>query len=154
MAGFSDKTSWLAVRGRTVEDVADALELHDREMLNWVSGTERAYQYGVYVAATVPGWTLAHGRRHLPAGFDAADPRSCDWLRQLSRSLGEAQYFATERIPEYHAWAWARDGELLRAYCFIGERGEVPLFVGDPTEDEVEFGKGTRAGPETGWEIW
>jgi hypothetical protein len=142
------------VRARTAEDVADALELHDREVLDWATGTERAYQYGVYVAASVPGWTLAHGRLHLPAGFGAADPHFCDWLRQLSLSLGEVQYFANERVPDYHAWARASDGELMRAYCFIGERGEVPLFVGDPSDDEVEFGKGTRGGPETGWETW
>ena len=42
----------------------------------------------------------------------------------------------------------------MRAYCFIGERGEVPLFVGDPPDDEVELAKGTRRGPESGWETW
>lgn len=152
--GFSYKTSWLAVRGRSAEDVAGALELRDREVLDWATGTERAYEYGVYVAAPVRGWTLAHGRLHLPAEFDAVDPRFCDWLGQLSRSLGEVQYFANERVPDYHVWAWARDGELLRAYCFIGERGEVPLFVGDPTDDEVELAKGTRRGPETECETW
>lgn len=97
--GFGYKTSWLAVEGRTAADVADALELHDREVLDWATGTERAYEYGVYVAASVSGWTLAHGRLHLPADFDAADPRFCDWLRQLSRSLGEVQYFAKRTGP-------------------------------------------------------
>ncbi|MER7279317.1 hypothetical protein ABT369_33245 [Dactylosporangium sp. NPDC000244] len=154
MAGFSYKTSWLAVRSRTAEDVADALGLHDREVLDWATGTERAYQHGVYVAAPLSEWTLAHGRRHLPAGFDAADPRFCEWLRQLSRDLGEVQYFANERVSDYYVWARARDGEVLRAYCCIGERGEVPLFVGDPTDDEVEIGKGTRGGPGAGRETW
>ncbi|GIH09272.1 hypothetical protein Rhe02_73390 [Rhizocola hellebori] len=156
--GFGYKTSWLAVPGRSAEDVADALKLHDREVLDWAAGTERAYESGVYVAASVQGWTLAHGRLHLPAGFDAADPRFCDWLRQLSRSLGDVRYFANERVPDYHVWAWARDGEVVRAYCFIGERGEIPLFVGDPTDDEIELAKGTQRGPETGsdehWAAW
>jgi hypothetical protein len=154
VAGFSYKTAWLAVRGRTVEDVADALELHDREVLGWAAGTDRAYERGVYVAAPVAGWTLAHGRWHLPVGFAASDPRFSDWLRTLSGRLGEVQYFVNERVPEYHVWARARDGEVLRAYCFIGERGQVPLFVGDPTGDEVELGKGIRGGPEAGWETW
>jgi hypothetical protein len=47
MAGFSYKTSWLAVRDRTRDEVADALQLHDREVLDWATGTDRAYQYGV-----------------------------------------------------------------------------------------------------------
>lgn len=154
VAGFSYKTSWLAVRGRTAEEVADALELHDKEVLDWAAGTERAYEYGVYVCSAVPGWTLAHSQRHLPVGFGADDPRFCDWLRRLSRRLGEVQYFVNQRINDYHAWARASDGELLRAYCFVGDRAIVPLFVGDPTDDEVELGKGTRGGPEAGRESW
>ncbi|MBQ0896207.1 hypothetical protein KBX37_24455 [Micromonospora sp. U56] len=63
------------------------------------------------------------------------------------------QFFANERVPDYHVWARAVDGELPRAYCFIGERGEVPLFVGDPTADEIELGIGIR-GTEPGWEHW
>ncbi|MGW5667361.1 hypothetical protein [Micromonospora sp. NPDC003776] len=153
MAGFGFKTSWLAVRDRALGEVADALGLHDREVLDWATGTDRAYRHGVYVAAPVPGWTFAHGRLHMPAGFDATEPAFPDWLRELSRCLGEVQFFATERVPDYHAWAWARDGELLRAYCWVGERGEVPLFVGDPTADEIELGIGIR-GMEPGREHW
>ncbi|WP_199523611.1 hypothetical protein [Micromonospora craterilacus] len=41
----------------------------------------------------------------------------------------------------------------MRAYCFIGERGEVPLFLGNPTAGEVELGIGIR-GMEPGWEHW
>lgn len=134
-------------------EVADALGLHDREVLDWATGTDRAYRYGVYVAAPVPGWTLAHGRLHMPTGFDATEPPFPDWLSRLSRHLGEVQFFANERVPDYHPWARALDGELLRAYCFIGERGEVPLFVGDPTAHEIELGIGIR-GKEPGWEHW
>ncbi len=153
VAGFSYKTSWLAVRNRTPGEVADALELHDREVLEWAIGTDRAYRCGVYVAGPISGWTLAHGRLHMPPGFDATDPPFPDWLKELSRHLGDVQFFATDRIGGYHAWARARDGELLRAYCFIGERGAVPLFVGDPTADEIELGVGLR-GMEPGWEHW
>ncbi|GIJ34976.1 hypothetical protein [Micromonospora sediminimaris] len=153
VAGFSYKTSWLAVRNRTPSEVADALELQDRKILDWATGTDRAYQRGVYVATPVPGWTLAHGRLHLPTGFDATEPPFPGWLRQLSRHLGEVQFFANERVPDYHAWARARHGELLRGYCFNGKRGEVPLFVGTPTADEIELGVGLR-GMEPGWERW
>ncbi|MEU1362871.1 hypothetical protein ABZ356_23870 [Micromonospora zamorensis] len=153
VGGFGYKTSWLAVRNRTPGEVADALGLHDREALDWTTGTDRAYRHGVYVAAPVPGWTLAHGRRHLPAGFDATEPPFPNWLRVLSRQLGEVQFFANERVRSYYAWARALDGELVRAYCFDGMRGEVPLFDGVPTADEIELGVGLR-GMEPGCEHW
>jgi len=63
------------------------------------------------------------------------------------------QFFGTDRITEYHAWARARDGNLLRAYCYVGERGDVPLFLGDPTADERELGIGTR-GTDPDREHW
>jgi hypothetical protein len=153
VAGFSYKTSWLAVRDRTPDQVADALDLHDRHDLDWATGTDRAYRHGVYVAEPVPGWTLAHSRMHIPAGFDATEPPFPDWLRDLSRQLGEVQFFANERVPDYHCWARAQDGELLRAHCFIGERGQVPLFIGPPTAEEVELAVGTRD-RDSGWEHW
>ncbi|MBO4210029.1 hypothetical protein [Micromonospora echinofusca] len=153
MAGFGYKTSWLAVRDRTPDQVADALDLRDRRVLDWADGTDRAYRHGVYVTASVPGWTLAHGRVHIPAGFDATEPPFADWLTELSRYLGEVQFFANERVPDYHAWARALDGELLRAYCYVGERDEVSLFLGDPTADEIEFDIGIRD-REPGWEHW
>jgi hypothetical protein len=144
VAGFGYKTSWLAVRNRTCAEVADALSLQSRAELDWADGTDRAYEYGVYVAAPLRGWVLAHGRRHLTAYGDASEPGFPDWLEQLSRALGEVQFFATDRISEYHAWARARDGDLLRGYCYVGERNEVALFRGDPTADERELGIGTR----------
>ncbi|WBC15499.1 hypothetical protein O7600_01295 [Micromonospora sp. WMMA1998] len=93
MAGFCFKTTWLAVRGRTVREVADALDLRERETLD------------------------------------------------------------TERVPDYHLWARAVDGELLRAYCYLGERGEVPLVVGEPTAVEIDRGVGVRR-REPGMEHW
>jgi hypothetical protein len=161
VVGFGYKTTWLAVRNRTPGEVADALGLRDREVLDWATGTERAYIDGVYVATPVPGWTLAHGRRHVPPDFDATDPRFPDRLRALSRLLGEVQFFANERVPEYHAWALARDGQLLRAYCYVGERGEVMMFAGEPTADEVRLGIGIRDSEparenwgDDEWEAW
>ncbi|NUO59295.1 MAG: hypothetical protein HOV71_11325 [Hamadaea sp.] len=138
--GFGYKTSWLAVRGRTVEEVADALELPRRQTLDWATGVDLAYGEGVFVATPVPGWTIAHSRRGLP--LDAYDQGFVEWLSGLSLRLGEVQFFASERVVEYHAWALARAGEVLRAYCYVGEQGEIPLFVGDPTADEIRIGKG------------
>ena len=92
----------------------------------------------------VPGWTFAHSRTQLRAGLDATQDAFPGWLEGLSRRLGEVQFFATDRVTEYHAWARAQDGRLLRAYCYLGQRGDVMLFVGSPTTDEDELGVGTR----------
>ena len=153
MTGFSYKTAWLAARDRTPEQVADALELHEREVLDWATGTERAYRCGIYVAAPVPGWTLAHGRMDLPAGLDETEETFPRWLREMSLRLGEVQFFRNERVPDFHTWAWARDGEVLRAYSYLGEHGEVKLFIGAPTTAEIEIGKGT-GNPESANETW
>ncbi|MEV6967782.1 hypothetical protein AB0M47_22005 [Hamadaea sp. NPDC051192] len=149
--GFGYKTSWLAVRDRTVADVADALGLRDRQPMDWATGVDLAYGQGVYLGSAIPEWTIAHSRRDLP--LSAYDSGFVEQLADLSRSLGEVQFFANERVIGYHAWAIARAGEVLRAYCYIGEQGEIPLFVGDPTADEIRIGKGVL-GPVADYADW
>ena len=60
--GFGYKTAWIAVRDRTPEQVADALELTGRRGASFAAGTDAAYKQGVFVAAPIGLWTLAHGR--------------------------------------------------------------------------------------------
>ncbi|MET8906098.1 hypothetical protein [Micromonospora sp. NPDC004551] len=150
--GFGFKTTWLAVRKRSPEEVADALQLADRERLPWDEGTDRAYVSGVYVAGPVDGWTLAHGRRGLaPLDYSAADPRFPEWLAALSVRLGEIQFFVNERGWFAHGWAHAIDGVVLRAFATFD--GDIPLFLGEPTPAELEVGKGLR-GYADDWRDW
>ncbi|MGW7611353.1 hypothetical protein ACWGKW_29655 [Streptomyces sp. NPDC054766] len=150
---FGYKTSWLAVRDAAPEEVADALGLQNRRIMDWIDGTNAAYRQGVFVARPVPGWTIAHGRIHLAVGTEATDPRFPAWLQMLSTQLGDVQFFATDRIGEYHAWAKAESGALTRAYCYIGMSGDVPLHIGEPTGVELELGVGQRW-LEDGWQDW
>ncbi len=85
--GFGFKTTSLAVRERSPEEVADALRLADRERLSWDEGVDRAYVSGVFVAGPVDGWTLAHGRRDLTT-FDhsATGPRFPEGIAALRSS--------------------------------------------------------------------
>ncbi|MGW3628293.1 hypothetical protein [Streptomyces sp. NPDC000880] len=151
--GIGYKTSWLAVQDAAPEKAADALCLQHRRVVDWTGGTSAAYRRGVFVARPVPNWTIAHSRIHLTPVTDATDPRFPAWLQTLSKQLGDVQYFATDRISEYHAWAKVESGELTRAYCYIGERGEVPLHLGEPTDIEKELGVGQRW-LEDGWQDW
>jgi hypothetical protein len=61
-------------------------------------------------------------------------------LRFLGKRLGRVQLFATYRVPEYHLWAQASSGRLLRGYCYIGEIGETVWDEGRPTAAEQEVG--------------
>jgi hypothetical protein len=151
--GIGYKTSWLAVQHATPQDVADALGLDHRLATDWASGTEAAYRHGVFVARPHPQWTIAHSRIHLPPDLDASSPDFPQWLLSLSAKLGDLQFFATDRIGDYHAWARVDANRLTRAYCYIGERGEVPLHLGERTDIEVELGVGERW-LEDGWQDW
>ncbi|MFJ2237874.1 hypothetical protein [Streptomyces sp. NPDC087859] len=136
------KTSWLAVRDAGPEELADALDLRHRQHIDWETGTELAYRQGVFVARAVPEWTLAHGRIHLTHNTDPTRPDFPNWLLTLAARVGDLQYFATDRVSEYHAWAKVESGELTRAYCYIGMSGDVPLRHGEPTAVERQLGVG------------
>ncbi|WP_245173100.1 hypothetical protein [Streptomyces aureus] len=155
------KTSWLAVPGASDGVVADALGLTGRVAMDWESGTETAYRRGVFVASPVDGWTFAHGRVHLGPGNDNDSPAVLDWLGSLGRQLGDFQYFCTDRIGEHHAWARVEAGRVVRAYCYDGMTGDVPMRLGEPTGIELRLGVGQRGleecrkdWSEAQWDDW
>jgi hypothetical protein len=151
--GIGYKTAWLATRDAPPQQVADALGLGEQRAMDWTTGTEAAYRRGVFVARPVAEWTIAHGRIDLPPRVDATDPRFLGWLEAVGAALGDFQYFVTDRIGEYHGWARFESGTLTRAYCFIGQNGDVPLHLGEPTPIERELGVGHRW-LEDGWQEW
>ncbi|MGW2782454.1 hypothetical protein ACWC3X_14590 [Streptomyces populi] len=146
--GMGYKTSWLAVPGAGSGEVADALGLAGRVAMDWETGTEAAYTRGVFVASPVEGWTLAHGRIHLDDGRDGDGPAILSWLGRLGGRFGDLQYFSTDRIGEYHAWARAEAGRIVRAYCYNGCTGDVPMRLGEPTGIERRLGVGQRGREE------
>lgn len=117
---WSGAQSWLALRNSDRSKVAEAMSTRNLTMN--VLEPER-------------DWTLATGK--LP---EAPDPALMALLTELSREFGEALYFATYRIVEYHAWARAREGRVVRAFAYLGESGEVLLNQGRPTAAEIEAG--------------
>ena len=150
---IGDKTSWITTRDANSHEVADALALKSRRRMRWSAGTSAAHEYGVYIARPVAEWLIAHSRDDLPTQIDATHPDFPDWLRALGDEIGDFDYFATDRVGESHAWASVESGDIARAYCYIGERREVPLHIGEPTEIELELGVGHRW-LEEGWQEW
>lgn len=142
--GFAYKTSWIAVRESSAELVADALRMTERRIAAFGTGTDAAYAAGVYVAPPIGEWTLAHGRGLFFIDTETSDSVFASWLAELSRQLGEVQFFSNYRVPEFHEWALAIDGTVIRAYGWLGERFEVTRYVSEPTSIERALGVGTR----------
>jgi hypothetical protein len=85
---------------------------------------------------------------------EAGDPPFLPFLEGLSERFDEVQYFGTHRVVNYHAWAKAVDGRVVRAYGWLGERGEVLLDVGPKTveEEALAFRFVDRTTAEGDWE--
>ncbi len=145
MVGFGGKQAWLAVRadGSDVdpERVITALGLRDLGTVPWRDGIDLAHLTDDRLAVTppLPGardhlWVLATGRWLLRPGT------SVD-VTELSGVLGtEVQFFATHRVTELHRWTRAASGELIRAFGYVGQTGEVTSWHGDPDPAERDAG--------------
>ena len=141
MVGFGSKQAWLAIRDGDPARVMDALGLRDLGPVPWREGVDLAYLTDDRLVLTppLPGagdarWLLVAGRWLLRAGarVDVID---------LSASLGtEVQLFATYRVGESHRWERAVDGELVRAFGYVGQSAEVTEWLGAPDETERELG--------------
>jgi hypothetical protein len=59
------------------------------------------------------------------------------FLRELSRKLGEVQFFCADPILHHHAWARFEAGRVIRAYAWAG----TTLWnQGQKTSSEKELG--------------
>ncbi|GAA2661386.1 hypothetical protein [Paractinoplanes durhamensis] len=141
MVGFGGKQAWLAVVGRDATAVLEALDLEDLGEVPWRDGIDLAYLTDDRVAVTppLPGardtpWTLATGRLLLsPAG-------TTDVTALSARLQTEVQFFATHRVTELHRWQRAVDGELIRAFGYVGQTGDVTTWHGEPGPAERDAG--------------
>jgi hypothetical protein len=141
MAGFGGKQAWLAVRDGEAKTLLDALGLRDLGEVPWRKGIDVAHLTDDRIAVTplLPGardthWVLAVGRWLLrpDAHVDVVG---------LSAELHtEVQFFATHRVTELHRWQRAADGELIRAFGYVGQTGEVTSWHGDPDPAERATG--------------
>jgi hypothetical protein len=89
----------------------------------WSEGIAQAYAGSVFVAPPLGSWTLAVGLPLAPADDTEGSVRPA--LEELGRRFGEAQYFSTHRVSEFHVWARAVGGKLVRAYGYVGDSGET-----------------------------
>jgi hypothetical protein len=141
MMGFGFKQAWLAIRDGEVDAVLRALRLRDLGPVSWRAGVDLAYLTDDRVVLTPPlpgaggsSWLLVAGRWLFGRGADVD-------VAALSATLGtEVQLFSTHRVPEAHRWERAVDGQVVRAFSYVGESGELVTWQGEPDAAESAIG--------------
>jgi hypothetical protein len=127
---------WLAIRSTRPEEVQKALHVANPIPCPLADGLTSAAELEVFVSPPIRGWILVTGSE-VPDPADDVD--ACFlWLRELSRQLGEVQYFVAHRALDHHAWARLLSGDVFRAYAWTGQtawnqgaltRAELDLFM-------------------------
>jgi hypothetical protein len=127
MTGFGGKQAWLAVASGDTAAVLKALGARDLGTVPWRDGLDLAHLTDDRIAVTPP----LPGARGIPGPDVVA----------LSADLGtEVQFFATHRVTELHRWQRADSGDLLRAFGYVGQTGEVTSWFGEPDAAERDAG--------------
>lgn len=128
--------AWLAIRGRTPQQLARALKLTNLRRATWKDGLAAAKAEGsrtVFLTPDVHGWTLVVGAAFL-AHVESTPPDFPDHVQALSVKLDtEVQLFA--EAGETCAWARAEGGTRLRAFsCFTNRLRAVDLGAPDKVD--------------------
>lgn len=128
---FGYKCTWLAVRGNDQASIVQGLGLGSHTQCDWKAGIERAYHGDeVFITPEIDGWTLVVGWGSNIEAKGEGLVRLKAVLSKLSTRCGEAQFFSTHRVAEYHCWMRSVNGALVRAYAFVGESGENLIVEG------------------------
>lgn len=136
---FGYKMVWFAVKSNDKKRIAELLKLKGIQETNWKTGIKNAYNYSVFVSPTIEKWTLVVGL-DLPKGDSLESVEEIKMiLIELSKELGEAQFFGTHRVVGFNCWMKAINGEIKRIYSFLGESGENIVVFGEPTDIEKKY---------------
>jgi hypothetical protein len=133
---FGYKCMWFAVKTNNQKRLAEILNIKNISGCNWEVGIDKAYNGSVFITPTINGWILAcgWGLPHGDTKEGIAEVKNI--LQTLSKEFGEAQFFCTHRVTEYHCWIKALNGEVKRVYSYLGESGENIAIEGEPTDFE------------------
>lgn len=138
---FGYKCMWFAIKTNKAKTdntkaIAAILTIKNLSPCNWQLGIDKAYNGAVFISPSIDGWTLVCGWG-LPHGDSKEGIEEVKKLcKALSKEFGEAQFFNTNRVVEYHCWIQAIKGHVKRVYAYLGESGENIMVEGEPTEAE------------------
>lgn len=136
---FGYKMAWLAILASDAAEVARSLPVENLEPANWLTGRWAAYEGRLFVTPSVQGWVLVACFKLPSLGERNHEQALITLMQTLSREFGEAQHFATHRVVEFHAWARYVHGSEVRAFAYLGERGETLVDRGPKTPGEIEL---------------
>lgn len=139
---FGYKMSWLTIKTNDTEKIAEVLKLNNVKKANWSSGLDAIYhsEQHLFVTPSIQGWSFTVGDGFPDIGNGHTPQEFTRYLEKIGEHFEEVQYFGTHRVVEYHAWARVIQGQLIRGYAYIGERGETPWNEGEKTPEEKELG--------------
>jgi len=108
---------WIAVKSHNLRTVQTALGLHNPKPCSWIEGLTTDEK--LFIAPPVKGWILVIGSG-LPDPSDDVD--ACfRFLLELSRKLGQVQFFSINPVLHHHAWVKTDGGRIVRAYAWAGK---------------------------------
>lgn len=116
---YSSPQRWLAVRSGNPYVVQAALGLHKAIPCSWEEGLNVAHDRRLFISPCIGGWVLVMGS-HLPDPSDDID-KCFGFLADLSRKLGQVQFFSLNRVVNHHAWVQMQHGQVQRAYAWAGK---------------------------------
>lgn len=131
---FEQPCRWLAIKGNHPRAVQDALHLSAPMPCSWEEGLIEARERKLFISPPVAGWILVVGSS-LPDPVEDVD-ECYHFLTNLSRKLGQIQFFSANRVLNHHAWALIDKGRIFRAYAW---GGETLWNQGQPTAAEKDL---------------
>lgn len=131
---FGYKCNWLCVKASSSLEVIEKLELKNPEPSNWDKGIEMAYNGYRFVSPPLDGYVLV-----VNFGMDILT-LAPELLDEKARLFPEVQFFVTQRVSDYHAWAKYINGVMIRGYGWSGCDGTVFLNIGELTPEEIKLG--------------
>lgn len=135
--GFGYNCQWFVVKTTDTKALQEAINLKNVHVSNWKTGIEGSYEGYYFISPPINGWTFIINS-NMPDLSGKESPYPLTVITDLSQRFGEAYYFGTHRIVDYHAWAKAVNGKVLRAYSYLGESGETIINEGDLSQEERE----------------
>lgn len=139
---FGYKMAWFAIPTEDSERVISAFGLKKPIPTNWVTGIQTVYSdlAHAFVTPPVDGWTLVLGLG-LPS-FDTEEitREFLAFIETVAASFPDFCYFGTHRVVDFHGWMRVSNKKILRAYAYLGERGETLYESGKKTEEEIDLG--------------
>jgi len=136
---YPPPTRWVAVRSSNTVLLKALLRIEADAPATWSEALSRCREFALFVSPPVENWSLIIGNA-VPDPVEDID-RCYRFLTSLSREIGDVQFFALDRVLNFHTWARLQEGRVIRAYSWSAD---VRWNEGGITLDERLLGLRTR----------